>query len=53
MGHTTLKITSHYYSQTVEQSQHTQEMYSPLRIRKTEVKQAVMGAGIGMKKLGV
>ncbi|HEY6409559.1 MAG TPA: tyrosine-type recombinase/integrase, partial [Ktedonobacteraceae bacterium] len=36
MGHTTLKMTNHYYSQTVEQLQRTQEMYSPLRIRKSE-----------------
>jgi len=36
MGHTTLKMTNHYYSQTVEQLQRTQEMYSPLRVRKSE-----------------
>ena len=29
-------MTNHYYSQTVEQLQRTQEMYSPLRIRKSE-----------------
>jgi hypothetical protein len=26
MGHTTLKMTNHYYSQTVEQLQRTQEL---------------------------
>jgi len=36
MGHTSLKMTNYYYSQTVDQLQRTQELYSPLRIRKSE-----------------
>ena len=34
MGHTSLKMTNHYYSQTVEQLQRSQEAYSPFRIGK-------------------
>jgi len=36
MGHTTLKMTNHYYSQTVTQLQRSHEEYSPLRIKKSE-----------------
>lgn len=36
MGHTSLKMTNHYYSQTVEQLQRSHEQYSPLRVQKNE-----------------
>jgi site-specific recombinase XerD len=36
MGHTTLKMTNHYYSQTVEQLHRSQEAYSPLYIKKSK-----------------
>jgi site-specific recombinase XerD len=36
MGHTSLKMTNHYYSQTVGQLQRSQELYSPLRKRGSE-----------------
>ncbi len=45
MGHTTLKMTNHYYSQTVEQLQRTQEIYSPLRVRKSEGETSGDGSG--------
>jgi site-specific recombinase XerD len=45
MGHTSLKMTNHYYSQTVEQLQRSQEMYSPLRVRKSEGESSGDGSG--------
>ena len=45
MGHTSLKMTNHYYSQTVEQLQRTQELYSPLRVRKSESEAGSYGSG--------
>jgi integrase len=45
MGHTSLKMTNHYYSQTVEQLQRTQEMYSPLRVRMSERETEEHGKG--------
>ncbi len=36
MGHTSLKMTNHYYSQTVEQLQRSHELYSPLRKKGSE-----------------
>ena len=36
MGHTTLKMTNHYYSQTVEQLQRSHEECSPFRVGRNE-----------------
>jgi integrase/recombinase XerD len=45
MGHTSLKMTNHYYSQTVEQLQRSHELYSPLRKKSSEGN--VDGSGSG------
>jgi hypothetical protein len=45
MGHSTLMMTNQNYSQTVEQLQRTQELYSPLRMHKSEGE--VEGGGSG------
>jgi site-specific recombinase XerD len=45
MGYTTLKMTNHYYLQTVEQLQRTQEMYSPLCVQRGEGETGSTGMG--------
>lgn len=45
MGHTTLKMTNHYYSQTVEQLQRSHEQYSPLHVQKSEGETGGAGGG--------
>jgi site-specific recombinase XerD len=45
MGHTTLKMTNHYYSQTVEQLQRSHEEYSPFRVGRNEGETRSHGAG--------
>jgi integrase/recombinase XerD len=47
MGHTTLKMTNHYYSQTVEQLRKSHDEYSPLRIRNKKSGGESSGQGSG------
>jgi hypothetical protein len=45
MGHTTLNMTNHYASPSVEQPKRSHEMYSPLRAKQDSVNKQGLGTG--------